>query len=461
MLHDHKEMIELNPLVIEHHQIKAPRDAPADEFHCVWHSMTDKIQYLPGGLAKGKVTYKGCFYDMPNGLQTHIYAPVGLDIREKWYVGGSLPGEEREQPEFGVNKPREGLYLREDVNLSVNMLMMSFVRKNLDNAHKVLLERITRKMEIIENQEPGHVLNRADFRPGEVSGGRTGTMTGSAYTVSPSLAPSSPGFNAQDHPAYRAQQGRLSYGQGQFTGFDSRGHLVDAKSPHSSLSSAQYAQYNSTSNVPPVPIQGATFKSELPASIPGQYQYPHQPGPSPTAQLPTQPASNGGRTFMAELPADEMRLSAGLGIGNANGPARPNRDSYISSPNNSDYGAGYRDSTYVSSSGGVGPHRGSSMTHSQSHSDAGSSGNENNRDRSTVYSVSGGDPRASTYSELPSNDYRVDSGGQVVDANASQGQGQSPGQNLNQNQRSGSYGQNASPEMQQRNRFVPVRVPPP
>lgn len=77
MLHNHDEMIELNPLVIEHHPIKTPRDAPADEFlDCAWQELTDKIHYLPGGMVKGKVSYKACFHDMPNGLQTHIYAPM-------------------------------------------------------------------------------------------------------------------------------------------------------------------------------------------------------------------------------------------------------------------------------------------------------------------------------------------------------------------------------------------------
>ena len=70
MLHNHSEMIELNPLVVEHHSIKTPRDAPADEFlDCVWQELTDRVSYLPGGLMKGKVTYKACFHDMPNGCE--------------------------------------------------------------------------------------------------------------------------------------------------------------------------------------------------------------------------------------------------------------------------------------------------------------------------------------------------------------------------------------------------------
>lgn len=170
MLHNHDEMIELNPLVIDHHPIKTPRDAPKDEFlDCAWHEMTDRISYLPGGMVKGKVTYKGCFHDLPNGLQTHIYAPMNLDIREKWTVCGALPGEPEEARELGLNTPRRGLYLREDAEMKCNVLMTSFVRKNLDNSHKVLVERIMAKAERIQAQ-----VNYGSAAPSETSSLRDG-----------------------------------------------------------------------------------------------------------------------------------------------------------------------------------------------------------------------------------------------------------------------------------------------
>lgn len=77
-LHNHQEMIDLNPLVKERHCIKPPSHATPEEFHCTWYSLTDRISYLPGGLANGDVTYTCAFHDLPNGLQTHCYAPAGL-----------------------------------------------------------------------------------------------------------------------------------------------------------------------------------------------------------------------------------------------------------------------------------------------------------------------------------------------------------------------------------------------
>lgn len=39
-LHNHVEMIDLNPLVIERHVCPPPRDATAEEYHCTWYSLT-------------------------------------------------------------------------------------------------------------------------------------------------------------------------------------------------------------------------------------------------------------------------------------------------------------------------------------------------------------------------------------------------------------------------------------
>lgn len=147
-LHDHGMMIKLNPLVIGYEQTTPHNNAPADEYHCTWYEITDRVSYLPG--VKGLVKYKACFFDRPIGLQTHCYAPTGLDIKGKWSVGGNMPGEPREARELGVDTPRDGLYLREEVDMRCNIMMTSFVKKNLKNAHKVLVERLLKKVEFVE-----------------------------------------------------------------------------------------------------------------------------------------------------------------------------------------------------------------------------------------------------------------------------------------------------------------------
>jgi hypothetical protein len=152
MLHSHGEIIELNPLVLEHHPIKAPRDAPADEFFSVWHEITERIQYIPGAgkLGSGKISFKGVFHDMPWGLQTHIYAPAGVDLRNKWQIRGNQPGEPPEQRELGSGAPPEGLYLREDVEIKCNFAMVPFVKSTTKAASKVLVDRLVKKAELID-----------------------------------------------------------------------------------------------------------------------------------------------------------------------------------------------------------------------------------------------------------------------------------------------------------------------
>ncbi|GFF42301.1 hypothetical protein IFM51744_07043 [Aspergillus udagawae] len=152
-LHNHKEMIELNPLVINFAQCKPPSFAPADEFHTVWYELTDRISYLPGGLLQGNVSYKGCFHDLPRGLQTHVYAPTGLDIRDKWTVCGNMPGEPRETIELGLPEaPREGLYLREDIQMRCQIWATSFVKKTLKKAHATLVDRLVMKANLLKER---------------------------------------------------------------------------------------------------------------------------------------------------------------------------------------------------------------------------------------------------------------------------------------------------------------------
>lgn len=135
-------MIRLNPLVLRLQETTPPPNASADEYNCAWYEITDEISYLPGGLYKGEVTYKACFNDLPNGIQTHTFAPAGLDLRGKWTVGGNEPGEPRETLELGTEAPREGLYVREDVDMRCNFLLTGFVKKNLTKAHKSVVDKL-------------------------------------------------------------------------------------------------------------------------------------------------------------------------------------------------------------------------------------------------------------------------------------------------------------------------------
>lgn len=152
-LHNHLELIDLNPLVKERHPIAPPPQyIHEDEKNCVWYSLTDHIDYLPGGKVSGDISYTCSFHDLRNGIQTHCRAGFGVEIREKWTLCGSLPGEPPEPVELGLGAPSSGLYIREDCDLRCNILMTSFVKKNLKRAHAVLVQRLVEKSRVVSGE---------------------------------------------------------------------------------------------------------------------------------------------------------------------------------------------------------------------------------------------------------------------------------------------------------------------
>jgi hypothetical protein len=153
ILQSHGEVIELSPLVTGFEGIKAPRDAPSDEFYATWYEISQRIQYIPGigKLGSGSIKFKGCFHDMPWGLQTHIYAPAGVDLRNKWQICGNQPGEPIEARELGIGAPPDGLYLREDIEIKCNVTMVGFVKKENKAASKTLVDRLIKKAELLDS----------------------------------------------------------------------------------------------------------------------------------------------------------------------------------------------------------------------------------------------------------------------------------------------------------------------
>jgi hypothetical protein len=78
---------------------------------------------------------------------------MGLDIKERWTVGGNAPGEPVQPAEIGIGAPVSGLYLREDVEIKCNFMMTKFVRKQLKDALATLVARLMVKSQIQEAVE--------------------------------------------------------------------------------------------------------------------------------------------------------------------------------------------------------------------------------------------------------------------------------------------------------------------
>ncbi|KAJ4164227.1 hypothetical protein LMH87_005910 [Akanthomyces muscarius] len=157
ILQSHSEVIALNPLVLSHKPISAPRNAAADEYYSTWYEITQRVQFIPGmgKMGSGQITFNGCFHDMPWGLQTHIYAPLSVDLRNKYRIGGNQPGvEPPEQRELGMENlgiPSNGLYLRQEAEIKCNIAMMSFVKSELQKACKDMVDRIIKKAELLDS----------------------------------------------------------------------------------------------------------------------------------------------------------------------------------------------------------------------------------------------------------------------------------------------------------------------
>ncbi|KAK3390934.1 hypothetical protein B0H63DRAFT_126601 [Podospora didyma] len=263
-LHDHEEMIDLNPLVIERHPIKPPAHCPPDEMDCAWYSLTDKISYLPGGLMSGDVTYTCAFHDIPTGVQTHCYAPAGLNIQGKWTLNGSLPGEPVQPVELGIGAPATGLYLREDVNMKCNVIMTSFVKRTLKKSHATLVDRLKSKAQLAASD------------PAPIIGGG-------------STANSQPGFGGQAAPAPPSSSAN-----------DAQNHWNPTAIGNSPPRQA-YGQQSQQYYQPPPPQHGSNQQH--------MQQYPPHPHPNPTPQpqqLYQNPPPQGGHD---ELFPQPLRLS--------------------------------------------------------------------------------------------------------------------------------------------------------
>lgn len=156
ILQSHGEVLTLNPLVLGFKPISAPRNAAADEFYSTWYEIEERIQLIPGmgKMGSGKIKFNGCFHDMPWGLQTHIYAPMNIDLRNTYRICGNQPGiEPPETREIGLEAlgaPADGLYLREDIEIKANITMVSFVKAQLKAANKEMVQRIIKKAELLD-----------------------------------------------------------------------------------------------------------------------------------------------------------------------------------------------------------------------------------------------------------------------------------------------------------------------
>ncbi|KAK5111825.1 hypothetical protein LTR85_011723 [Meristemomyces frigidus] len=295
MLHSHAEMIQLNPLVTGVKSIEAPRDSAADEFFSQWYEISEIITWGLG--MKKKINFKGVFHDQPWGLQSHVYAPMGTDLRSKYRIGGNQPGEPREARELGVDTPTDGLYLREDMEIVCSVpLTMGFVKKEMKAATATMLNRLTRKAELLEEGQLHAMFENGKLKTAKPS--QQPTYADRALPSPNSLGPGSP--QPPGSPDLRSASTFLpaldQKGYGRYQDVVAR-HASQSSQRHSYVPQYQQQGYNG----PDYAKSGAELAGvpEI-AEVAGDFYHAEHLSPG----LYPPPLKPQGQTFRSELEGD-------------------------------------------------------------------------------------------------------------------------------------------------------------
>jgi hypothetical protein len=108
-----EELIDLTPSVKECHPILPPGHIPPDEQQFKWWSITETVSYLPGNIAMGDQTYLTGFFNLPNGMTSHVIASLGTDIWDRWTLQqGSLSSESTHPGAMSTRNQTHGLFIR-------------------------------------------------------------------------------------------------------------------------------------------------------------------------------------------------------------------------------------------------------------------------------------------------------------------------------------------------------------
>lgn len=79
---------------------------------------------------------------------------MNVDLRVKYRIQGNQPGMEvPEHPELGLEQlgaPKDGLYLREDVEIKCNITLIGFVKAEMKKASKEMVGRMIKKAELLD-----------------------------------------------------------------------------------------------------------------------------------------------------------------------------------------------------------------------------------------------------------------------------------------------------------------------
>ena len=227
-----------------------------------------------------------------------------------------MPGEPKQPVELGINAPREGLYLREDVKMKCNILLLSFVKKTFKESHSKLVDRLVEKAHIIESRVANERLNGLKtVDPRERMG------HGDIFIAPP------PGYQSPE------QQHLSMYSDGSGRSMDSPGlsHASTLNSQNSYPGSPPYrsadarASYHPADNRPPYGADQRASTGPDPRASSSQYLTDKRYDPSQQQQHfnDARNASHTYQSYAAELPSEAPRVPPKDGDFAAELPAAP------------------------------------------------------------------------------------------------------------------------------------------
>lgn len=160
-LHNHSNILSLQALTTDHKEIPL-NPSTADEVvredayftdnvatvapSLKLYQATEAIPVIPGIGEWGKkyITFPVWFQDTSLGVRTRADAPVGVVVRAEWTVQDQV---HQEAPASTKSIPDESEWaLVENVTVDCHWLLMPFVRRQMENAHRVLCEEFVKML---------------------------------------------------------------------------------------------------------------------------------------------------------------------------------------------------------------------------------------------------------------------------------------------------------------------------
>ena len=145
-------MIELNPLVISHHSVDSSSSPGAYELpsSTSTYIITDRVSYLPYHLWNSQIAYTATFQNNEAGLVTQVSAPLGVETTGEWKLlsTNELSFTDHNEGSAGTQGEEEDWVLQETATVSCSILLMPFVKAQIQQSHKEMHQRFREQLEV-------------------------------------------------------------------------------------------------------------------------------------------------------------------------------------------------------------------------------------------------------------------------------------------------------------------------